>query len=82
MQREDGCAGGGWNEQDHMMNLALPHSIIFCLFVVFFQSKSNSELKAMFEQHYQYLVLLSGPLPSLQAALPKMTPMDGETGLI
>ena len=46
----------------------------------FLQWKSNSELKAMFEQHYQYLVLLSGPLPSLQAALPKMTPMDGEDG--
>ena len=32
----------------------------------------------MFNQHYQYLVLLSGPLASLQATVPKMTPMDGE----
>ena len=42
------------------------------------QSKSNTELKAMFDQHYQYLLLLSGPLASLQATVPKMTPMDGE----
>lgn len=43
------------------------------------QSKSNTELKAMFDQHYQYLVLLAGPLASLQATVPKMTPMDGNT---
>lgn len=32
----------------------------------------------MFDQHYRYMVLLSGPLSSLQAAVPKMTPMDGK----
>ena len=42
------------------------------------QSKSNAELKSMFNQHYKFLVLLSGPLASLQATVPKMTPMDGK----
>lgn len=42
------------------------------------QSKSNTELKAMFDQNYKFLVLLSGPLASLQATVPKMTPMDGK----
>ena len=46
------------------------------------QSKSNIELKAMFDQHYQYLLLLSGPLASLQATVPKMTPMDGKHCMI
>ena len=46
-----------------------------CLIV---QSKSNAELKSMFNQHYKFLVLLSGPLASLQATVPKMTPMDGK----
>ena len=44
---------------------------------LFVQSKSNTELKSMFDQHYKFLVLLSGPLASLQATVPKMTPMDG-----
>ena len=44
-----------------------------------FQSKSNSELKAMFDQHYQHLVLLSGPLSGIEAVLPKMTLMDSKT---
>ena len=44
----------------------------------FVQSKSNTELKSMFDQHYKFLVLLSGPLASLQATVPKMTPMDGK----
>ena len=32
----------------------------------------------MFDQNYKFLVLLSGPLASLQATVPKMTPMDGK----
>lgn len=44
----------------------------------FVQSKSNTELKSMFDQNYTFLVLLSGPLASLQATVPKMTPMDGK----
>jgi len=39
-------------------------------------SKSNSELKAMFDQHYQNLKLLSEPLSMIEAAVPKMTLMD------
>jgi len=38
------------------------------------------ELKAMFDQHYRFMVLLCGPLSSLEAAIPKMTPMDGKRG--
>ena len=34
----------------------------------------------MFNQHYRFMVLLCGPLSSLEAAVPKMTPMDGEGG--
>ena len=32
----------------------------------------------MFNQHYPNLVLLSSPLPSLKASLPKMTLLDSE----
>jgi tyrosine-protein phosphatase non-receptor type 23 len=39
-------------------------------------SKSNSDLKAMFDQHYPNLVLLTSPLASLKASLPKMTLLD------
>ena len=42
------------------------------------QSTSNAVLKEMFDRHYPYLLLLSGPLASLQATVPKMTPMDGK----
>ena len=43
------------------------------------QLKSNKELKAMFDHHYPNLVLLTSPLASLKASLPKMTLMDSET---
>ena len=33
----------------------------------------------MFELHYRSLLLLSGPLSALQAAVPRMTLMDGQS---
>ena len=60
-------------------------NLMFCficrphpLYTVPLQLKSNTELKAMFYQHYPNLVLLTSPLPSLKASLPKMTLLDGE----
>ncbi len=32
----------------------------------------------MFSQHYQYLLLLSGPIATLQAAVPRITALDSE----
>ena len=49
---------------------------------LFLQSKSNSELKAMFDVHYRFLLLLSGPMATLQAAVPKMLSQDGESGIL
>ncbi|CAI8019869.1 Tyrosine-protein phosphatase non-receptor type 23 [Geodia barretti] len=57
--------------------------LMFCLvcgprplYTVPLQLKSNTELKAMFDQHYPNLVLLTSPLGSLKASLPKMTLLD------
>ena len=57
--------------------MVLLHTILFST-----QLKSNSELKAMFDQHYPNLVLLTSPLVSLKASVPKMTLLDSETIII